>query len=155
MHSCDGRGRNQNSLVYRRYCCAVGLAYNQNMKRLVLSLFYGFAMPVTYNLALGLLLVWTKNLSLIMRLSYPVSWPMFVFFRLLPSDAIVYWLRPEKRLSLVLLVISCDGLLYSIPIYFLLWGFSTRKRKAKRVDLPPDHRDFLNSENGSPAREFI
>ena len=108
------------------------------MKRLALSLFYGFAIPVAYNFALGLLMAWTKNLSLIMRLSYPVSWPMFIFFRLLPPDSIVYWLRPEKRLSLVLLVIICDGLLYSIPIYFLLWGFSTRKRKAERVDLPPE-----------------
>jgi hypothetical protein len=113
------------------------------MKRLALSLFYGFAIPITYNLALGLLMVWTKNSSLILRLSYPVSWPMLILFRLLPPDAIVYWLRPEKRLSLVLLVIICDGLLYSIPIYFLLWRFSLRRRKAVRIDLPPEPPRFV------------
>ena len=137
-----GRGRNQNSLDYRRYCCAVGLAYNHNMKRLALSLFYGFAIPVTYNLALGLLMVRTKNFSLILRLSYPVSWPMLILFRLLPLDSFPYVLRPENRLFLVLLVIICDGLVYSIPIYFLLWRFSIR-RKAVRLDLPPDPPRFV------------
>ena len=88
-------------------------------------------------------MIWTKHFSLFLRLSYPVSWPMLILFRLLPPDAILYWLRPENRLFMVLMVIICDGLVYSIPIYFLLWGLSIRRRKAVRVDLPPDPPRFV------------
>jgi hypothetical protein len=111
------------------------------MKRLAWSLVGGFAIPVLYIVALALFFVWSENLALVLRLAYPVNWPTFILVRLLPLGS--FPLRPGDRILLILLVIICNTVLYSIPIYFLLWKFSTRKRKAARVDLPPDPPRFV------------
>jgi len=108
------------------------------MKRLALSLLGGFAIPSLYYAALTALLLWTENVALFLRLSYPVNWPILVLYRLLPFDS--FPLRPGDRTFLTLLVIVCNALLYSLPIYLILWRLSLRKRKAQRVDLPPPPR---------------
>ncbi len=117
------------------------MAYNQNMKRLALSLLGGFAVPFGYYIALGLLLLWTKNWALVSRLGYPVRWPIPILFHLFHFGS--FPLRRGDRTFLILLVFICNAVLYSIPIYFLLWGFSIRRRKAVRGDLPPDPPQFV------------
>lgn len=102
------------------------------MKRLALSLLGGFAITILYISALLLLWYGTRNAALVRRLSYPVDWPTWF----MPSDPSS--LSRGDQIFLFLLFIICNAVLYSIPIYFLLWRFSKRKRKATRVDLPPD-----------------
>ena len=103
------------------------------MKRLALSLIGGFTITILYISALLLLWYWTRNAALVRRLSYPVDWPIW-FYPFNPSS-----LRHEDQILLFLLVIICpNAILYSIPIRFVLWGFSIRKRKVLPVDLPPD-----------------
>jgi hypothetical protein len=111
------------------------------MKRLALSLLGGFSIPVLYTLALALSFLWTKNLPLILRLSYAVNWPIFILFRLFPLGS--FPLRPGDRIFLILIVIVCNGLIYSLPIYLILWRFSLRRRKAVRIDLPPEPPRFV------------
>jgi len=101
------------------------------MKRLALSLLGGFAITIFYISALVLLWYWTGNAALVRRLSYPVDLP--TWFMPDPSS-----LSLGTQIFLFLLFIICNAVLYSIPIYFLLSRFSKRKRKATRVDLPPD-----------------
>ena len=111
------------------------------MKRLALSLVGGFAIPALYTLALALVFLWTKNVRLVLRLRFPVAWPRYVLVHLVPLGS--FPLRPGDRLFLIPLVIICDAVVYSIPIYLLVSRFSTRKRKAARVDLPPDPPQFV------------
>ena len=111
------------------------------MKRLALSLVGGFAIPVLYTLALALFFLWTENLPLVLRLAYPVNWPTFILVHLFPLGS--FPLRPGDRLFLIPLVIICDAVVYSIPIYLVLWRFSVRKRKSMRLDLPPDPPSFV------------
>jgi len=102
------------------------------MKRLALSLLGGFAVTILYISALLLLWYWTRNGALVRRLSYPVDLPTWF----MPSDPSS--LSLGAQIFLFLLFIICNTVLYSIPIYFLLWRFSKRKRKATLIDLPPD-----------------
>lgn len=106
------------------------------MKRLVFSLFGGLAISASYVITLALFYVWTENLDLTLLLAYPVNWPTFILVRLLPLDS--FPLRPGDRAFLILLIMVCNAVLYSIPIFLLLWIYSTRKRKAALVDLPPE-----------------
>lgn len=107
------------------------------MKRLALSLIGGFAIPFLYTISLALVLIWTERPSLVLRFAYPVNWPTVILVRLLPSGS--FPLRPEDRVFLVLLVTIFNVVLYSIPVYLLLsLAFSLRKRRASRVNPPPD-----------------
>src|SRR3989442_1104473 len=109
------------------------------MKRLALSLLGGCALPFLYEIVLSILLLWTKNRDLIVRLYYPLKWPILILFRLFPLGS--FPLRPIDRAFLDLLVVICNGLLCSIPIYFLLWRFSRRKKPVQT--LPPDPPTFV------------
>ena len=102
------------------------------MKRLALSLLGGLATTILYLSALLLLEYWTGNAALGRRLTYLVDLPTWF----MPSDPSSYSLGTQ--VVLLLLFIISNAVLYSIPIYFLWWVFSKRKRKATRVDLPPD-----------------
>jgi hypothetical protein len=111
------------------------------MKRLALSLVCGFTIPALYILALALFFLWTGNLRLVLWLRYPVNWPTFILVHVLPLGS--FPLRAGDRLFLIPLVIICDAIAYSIPIYLVLWRFSIRKRKSMRLDLPPDPPSFV------------
>jgi len=102
------------------------------MKRLGWSLLGGLAITILYISALFLLWHSTRNAVLVRRLTYLVDLPTWF----MPSDPAS--LSLGTQIFLFLLFIISNAVLYSIPIYFLLWGFSKRKRKATRVDLPPD-----------------
>src|SRR5437773_12261169 len=111
------------------------------MKRLALALVCCFAIPFVYTITLGLFAVYSKNWRLILLLAYPVRWPTTILFRLLPPGSFPF--RRGDRTFLFLYIIICNALLYTIPIYFLLWRFSKRKRKIERFDLPPNTTQFL------------
>ena len=106
------------------------------MKRLALSLLGGLAITIFYMSTILLVLYWTRNFALVRRLSYPIDGPNLVLVRIFP----IGWFDPRsgEAIFLLLLHIICNAVLYSIPIYFLLWRFSIRGRKAVRVDPPPD-----------------
>lgn len=106
------------------------------MKRLALSLVGGFGITALYALALALFFLWTKNVRLVLHLRFPVAWPRYVLVHLVPLGS--FPLRPGDRLFLIPLVLVCDAIVYSIPIYLLLWRISIRNRKTVRFDLPPD-----------------
>jgi hypothetical protein len=106
-----------------------------------LSLLGGFVIPALYTLALALFFLWTKNVRLVLRLRFPVAWPRYVLVHLVPLGS--FPLRPGDRLFLIPLVFICDAVVYSIPIYLLLWRISMRNRKTVRVDLPPDPPSFV------------
>ena len=102
------------------------------MKRLALSLLGGFATTILYMSALVLLSDWTRNAALVRRLTYLVDLPTWF----MPSDPSSYSFGTQ--IFLLLLFIISNAVLYSMPIHFLLWVFSKRKRRATKVDLPPD-----------------
>ena len=103
------------------------------MKRVVLSLLGGVAIPFLYAVIVGPLTNYTENESLRQILSYPVRWPAITLFELLPLDSFSFTDRDATFLLLFMVV--CDVLLYSIVTYLLLWRFW--KRKTKQLELPP------------------
>jgi len=102
------------------------------MKRLGWSLLVSLAITILYISSLFLLWHWTRNALLVRRLSYLVDLPTWF----MPSSPSSFSLGTQ--IFLFLLFIISNAILYSIPIYFLLWRLSKRKRKATRVDVPPD-----------------
>ena len=103
------------------------------MKRLALSLLGGVAIPFLYAVIVGPLTNYTENESLRQIVSYPVRWPAITLNELLPLDSFPF--RDRDGIFLLVFIVVCDVLLYSIVTYLLLWRFW--KRKTKEFELPP------------------
>ena len=122
------------NVVYGGHCCPAGLAYNGRMKRLVLSVLGGFAIPFLYTIIVGPLSLYIKSETLNQLADYPVRWPIYILYRLVPLGSFPF--RDQDSTALLIYIIGCDVILYTILIYFLLWGFL--KRKSEAFDPPPN-----------------
>jgi hypothetical protein len=104
------------------------------MKRLALSLFGGFAIPFLYTIIVGPLSLYIKSPTLNRLAEYPVRWPIFILYRLVPLDSFPF--RDQDSTALFIYIVGCEVILYTILTYLLLWGFS--KRKSEPSNEPPN-----------------
>jgi hypothetical protein len=114
------------------YCCSVGLVYNQNMKRLALSVFGGFVIPFTYSVIAWTLSRYVKSETLNILAGYPVRWPSLILYRL--------GFPVGKGIPTLLYILGCNVLLYTLLTYCFLWAILKRKRKEFA---PPPNPPFL------------
>jgi hypothetical protein len=121
----------------------VTLAYNPNMKRLVLSLVGGVAIPFLYTIIVGPLSTYIQNPDLNALMSFPVRWPVIILMRFLHLDSFLF--RNEDEIPLLLFIVISNVLLYSFVTYVLLLRFW--KRKTPQIKPPPDPPLFVNDEN--------
>lgn len=98
------------------------------MKRLALSVLGGVAIPFLYSVVFGPLTTYTNNETLNHYLGYPVRWPVLILYRWFPIDV------SNNETFLLLLVISCNVLLYTLLTYCVLFAVSKRKVQSH---LPP------------------
>jgi hypothetical protein len=104
------------------------------MKRLALSLLCGFAIPFLYTIIVGPLSLYIENPTLNELADYPVRWPIFILYRFVPLESFPF--RDQDSTALLIYIIGCDVLLYTILTYFLLWGFFKRTSKPSE---PPSN----------------
>ena len=109
------------------------------MKRLVLSVIGGFVIPFLYGVIVAPLTTYIPNETLKQLAGYPVRWPIITLQLLLPLGSFPF--RDGDELFLLLLILVCDVLLYSILTYILLERFW--KRKARQPSVPPDPPQFV------------
>lgn len=103
------------------------------MKRLALSVSGGFAIPFLYSIIVGPLTPYIQNSILDLFAMVPVRWPVLILYRLGVAPF-------ESDTTLLLYLIVCDVVLYSLLTYFLLWAFS--KRKSRQIGGPPNPPQF-------------
>ena len=113
------------------------------MKRLILSVIGGVAIPFLYSITAGPLTNYIENPSLRQLASYPVRWPIIVLEYFLPLDSFPF--RDENQTFLLLFIIVSDVLLYSLLTYIVLLRFW--KRKTPQLKLPPDPPRFTSDES--------
>lgn len=113
--------------------CSVRLAYNQNMKRLTLSVFGGIVIPFAYSVVAFKLSRYVKSENLNLLISYPVRWPLLVLSHL--------GFPVEKNVATVLYLIGCNVLLYTLLTYCLL--LVILKRKRREFASPPNPPPFV------------
>lgn len=111
----------------------VGLS---EMKRLALSLVCGLAIPFLYSITVGPLTPYIKNETLNRLASYPVRWPVLILYRLNQFPF-------ENEIAILLYIVGCNVLLYTLLTYCFLWTISRRKPKAP--SLPPDPPLFVQN----------
>jgi hypothetical protein len=103
--------------------------YNGRMKRLVLSIIGGVAVPTVYTLIAGLLYSQTNSLALKRLLPWPVWWPVRVYlylFNLHPKSGFEF---EEPYVTAVTLI--CNFLFYASLTYLTLWALS--KKEPRRL----------------------
>ena len=98
------------------------------MKRLVLSVVGGVAIPFLYTAIVGPLSTYSTNQTLNHYLGYPVRWPVLILFQL---SAIGFQFNEGIML---LAVIVGNVLLYTVVTYVVLLVFSKPKAPNR---LPP------------------
>jgi hypothetical protein len=96
------------------------------MKRLVLSVVGGVAIPVVYTAIVIPLTIYIDNDTWGHYLSYPVRWPVILYYQFVSFDV------PGDGLTI--LFIACNVLLYTLVTYVLLLTFSKPKATSR---LPP------------------
>jgi hypothetical protein len=93
------------------------------MKRLLLSLLGGFAVPFLYSIIVGPVTPYIKNEAINQLAMYPVRWPVLILYRL--------GLFPVRSFQdepvLLLYIIVGNVFLYTFLTYVVLWGVSRRK----------------------------
>lgn len=116
------------------------------MKRVVLSVIGGVAIPFLYAVIVGPLTNYIENPWLRDLASYPIRWPIRTLEHFLPLSSIPF--KDEHQTFLALVVIVSDVLLYSLLTYILLGRFW--KRKTQRLEPPPNPPQFTSNENQGP-----
>ena len=106
------------------------------MKRLVLSLLGGILLPFSYAIVIGLLSEYIDN-ELSSLLILPVAWPRVLYWHVLAlsyNDSTTI-----SETSLLVLIVVCNVLLYTILTYFLLLllSFKAVKELPAEPPLPP------------------
>ena len=104
------------------------------MKRVILSVVGGVAIPFLYSITVGPLTNYIENPSLRQLTSYPVRWPIIVLEYILPLDSFPF--RNENGTFLLLFIIVSDVLLYSTLTYIVL--LRVWKPKTPQIKPPPD-----------------
>lgn len=106
------------------------------MKRLVLAVCGGFAIPALYSVIAFILTSYLQNQTIDQLVMFPVRWPILILYRL---DFLLPTLQSE--IALMIYVVTSNVIVYSILSYFLLWRFSARKKGVQRV--PPKPPSFV------------
>lgn len=101
------------------------------MKRLLLSVTGGVAIPILYSIIVGPLSTYIEDRNLNDFLSFPVRWPVIWFLRFFPSSFPDGWTG-------VVLILGCDVLLYTILTYVILLAV-WKPKVAPRLPPPPVH----------------
>lgn len=102
------------------------------MIRLPLSVLCGVAIPFLYTVIVGPLTPYIRDRSTLDFLAMvPIRWPALILYRLGASPF-------ESETAILLYIIVCNVVLYTLLTYFLLWGFSMRK-KVDRLPPKPEH----------------
>ncbi|HZI88264.1 MAG TPA: hypothetical protein VFD48_15635 [Pyrinomonadaceae bacterium] len=109
------------------------------MKRLVFSVVGGVVIPFLYMVIVGPLTTYIQDDHVKQLMGYPVRWPVIILQGLLPLGSFPF--RDEDELFLLLLIVLCDVLFYSILTYILLWRFW--KQKPQMLSLPPEPPQFI------------
>lgn len=104
------------------------------MKRLVLSIIGGVAIPFVYAVIVGPLTVNIENPLLRVLAGFPIRWQVITLYYLIPFSSFPF--RDEDAIFLLLFIIVSDVLLYSLLTYFVLWRFW--KRKTQKLESPPN-----------------
>lgn len=88
------------------------------MRRVVLSILGGFFFPFCYAVIAMPLSVYIKDAEIRWILSVPLGWPRFLYFYLF----VPFFGDPlaNNQVALVLYVIVCDVLFYTVITYFVL-----------------------------------
>jgi hypothetical protein len=95
---------------------------------LALSVICGVVIPFLYAVIVGPLTPYIRdNSTLDLLAMVPVRWPVLILYRL---GAVSF----ESETALLIYIIACNVVLYTLLTYFVLWGFSKRKKVDR---LPP------------------
>ena len=108
------------SVVYRRYCEAAGLAYNQNMKRLALSVLAGFVFPFGVAMIAAMLSPYVKSGTFDLLAGYLVRWPLMILI-----SSVFLWKEISQLFYMSLAATWCF-------LRFLLTVFSGPLQSARR-----------------------
>jgi hypothetical protein len=104
------------------------------MKRLALSILGGFLIPFVYTITTAPLTTYTENLT-IHHLTYiPIGWPKLILHHFIPWSSFPF--RDRDETALLIYMVGCDVIFYSLITYVLLLGFAKRKT-IKQTSLPP------------------
>ena len=110
------------------------------MKRLILSLLGGFLIPFLYAITVGPLTPYIQDQRLNQLANLPVRWPVMILEYTFPLWWT--WLSWEQgqQIWLLVYIIICNVVLYSLVTYVLLRVFW--KPQPKPSPSPPDPPDF-------------
>ena|SRR5438876_8077941 len=108
------------------------------MKRVVLSVIGGVAIPFVYSVIVGPLSTYTENDYVHLFIYVPIGWPKLILERLVPLNSFPF--RDADATTLLLYIIACDVILYGFLTYAILLTLSRRKKTA--ASLPPKPTPF-------------
>ena len=106
------------------------------MKRLALAVAGGFVIPFLYAIVAAPLSSYITNPTLDRLLMFPVRWPILILFQL-------HFLPFENEIAILVYIVVCNVILYSILGYVLLLGL-TRRKKAALLS-PPEPPSFVQN----------
>jgi len=106
------------------------------MKRLALAVAGGFVIPSLYAIIAAPLSSYITNPALDRLLMIPVRWPILILLRL-------HFLPFENEIAIIVYIVACNVILYSILGYVLLGGLSSRKKGTLRS--PPEPPSFVEN----------
>jgi hypothetical protein len=106
------------------------------MKRLLLSVLGGFAIPFLYAITTGPLSLYIASERINYLLWIPIGWPKILYLYLFPPYSSHSPHLDDSTLLIV--IITCDVLLYGSLTYLLLWIRMGRKPTAY-TEPPPPH----------------
>jgi hypothetical protein len=98
------------------------------MKRVVLSVIGGVAIPFIYSIIVGPLSTYTENDTLHRIIYVPIGWPKLILYYFVSLNSFPF--RDEDATVLFLYIISCDILCYAFLTYLLLLAL-LRPKKAR------------------------
>lgn len=103
------------------------------MKRLVLSVLGGIAIPFCYTITAGPLSTYTENPTIHRMVYIPIGWPKLILYRLFPMGNLPF----ENEYVFMSYMLICNIVLYSLLTYFVLFALSTRNSKIQDAPPPP------------------
>lgn len=111
-----------------------GFLYNRGMKRLLLSLLCGFAIPLLYAVTFGPLSVYIKSDRINHLLWIPIGWPQILYYNLF-SPSYSSPLLPDG--AVFAMQTACDVALYGALAYLFLLMRSLKRPRAYDAPPPP------------------
>ena len=112
------------------------------MKRAVLSIILGTALPFIYSILSGLLSTLVKDKTIRALLNIPVGWPKFLYFYLIGqhgSGPLVY-----SEVVVFAVIVASNIFLYTVVTYCVLLLFPSKSMTIER-EVPPDPPKFFEN----------